>query len=199
MLNRVTPTFCYSKNNHIHNASIDNQLWQQVTLKSLSKRCKRHLCNMCLANTLTAIKLLLTEPRPRSALLKCSITSQLDFFGVVVAAALVSELITGDCNVGTCNSSEICGDRDCRNDVERRVIPLRDPTSFSCFNENGYQIPKHKNKHKIWIKAPIQRGFNMVGKLSLISQWPEAFGMFKKWHFLLPWKYLFRSGIASQR
>lgn len=77
---------------------------------------------------LTAIKLLLTEPRPRSALLKCSMTSQLDFFGVVV----VSEPITGDCNDGTCNSSEIFGDRVCRNDVERRLIPLREFASFSC-------------------------------------------------------------------
>lgn len=79
---------------------------------------------------LTAIKLLLTDPRPFSALLKCSMTSQLDFFGVVVVA-VVSELIMGDCNDGTCNSSEICGDRDCRNDVERRAIPLRLVTSLS--------------------------------------------------------------------
>lgn len=57
-------------------------------------------------------------------------TSQLDFFGVVVVA-VVSELIMGECNDGTCNSSEICGDRDCRSDVERLAIPLREPTSFS--------------------------------------------------------------------
>lgn len=78
----------------------------------------------------TAIKLLLTEPRPLSALLKCSMTSQLDFFGVVVAFPVVSELITGECNDGTWSSSEICGGvRVCRSDVERRPIPLREVES----------------------------------------------------------------------
>ena len=86
---------------------------------------------VCVCEKLTAIKLLLTEPRPFSALLKCSMTSQLDFFGVVVVA-VVNELIIGDCNDGTCNSSDICGDRDCRNEVERRAIPLREFASFSC-------------------------------------------------------------------
>lgn len=63
-------------------------------------------------------------------------TSQLDFFGVfvAVAVAVVSELITGDCNDGTCNSSEICGVRVCRNDAERRPIPLRELVSFSYAN-----------------------------------------------------------------
>lgn len=110
---------------------------------------KPHRCEQ-----LTAIKLLLTEPRPFSALLKCSMTSQLDFFGVVVAVALVSELITGECNDGTCNSSEICGVRVCRNDVERRPIPLREFTSFSFFfgyfrtNEFCWNHKKNKYVHK---------------------------------------------------
>lgn len=61
-------------------------------------------------------------------------TSQLDFFGMVVVAAVVSELIIGDCKTfGICNSSEICGVLVCRNDVDRRAIPLREFDSFSYF------------------------------------------------------------------
>lgn len=56
---------------------------------------------------LTAIKLLLTDPRPFGAVLKCSMTSQLDFFGVVV---VVWDGFTGEFNAGTCNSNDICGD-----------------------------------------------------------------------------------------
>lgn len=58
---------------------------------------------------LTAIKLLLTEPRPLPAVLKCSITSQFDFFGVAVDCGPAPEL--GDGNGCTCNSNEICGER----------------------------------------------------------------------------------------
>lgn len=82
---------------------------------------------------LTAIKLLLTEPLPFDAELKCSITSQLDFFGVMV---VVWVGFTGDCSGCTCSSSEICGVRVWRRDVERRAMPLRVFTSFSCVNKS---------------------------------------------------------------
>lgn len=69
--------------------------------------------------SLTAIKLLLTDPRPFDPdVLKCSITSQLDFFGVVVDGA-----VKGDGNGCTCNSNDIWADRVCRSDVERRAMP----------------------------------------------------------------------------
>lgn len=79
-------------------------------------------------------------------------TSQLDFFGVVVVAvALVSEPITGECSDGTCNSSEICGVRVCRSDVERRPIPLREFVSLSFFlishTNKCYEIKKKLNKY----------------------------------------------------
>lgn len=67
---------------------------------------------------LTAIKLLLTDPLPLLAVLKCSITSQLDFFGVVVCGAA-----SGDANGCTCSSNDIWADLVWRNDVERRVMP----------------------------------------------------------------------------
>lgn len=81
---------------------------------------------------LTAIKLLLTEPRPFADVLKCSITSQLDFFGVVVVCGVV-EANGDDDNGCTCSSSEICADRVCRSDVERRVRPppFRETPSYS--------------------------------------------------------------------
>lgn len=104
---------------NVHNVSI---LWYEKNEK-VEKKLQ-----------FTAIKLLLTEPRPFSALLKCSITSQLDFFGVVVAFPVVSALITGECNDGTWSSSEICGGvRVCRNDVERRPIPFREFESVCIF------------------------------------------------------------------
>lgn len=86
---------------------------------------------------LTAIKLLLTEPRHLSLLLKCSITSQLDFFGVVVVDPVVANVLkTGDCKVGIWSSSEIFGGLVWRNDVDRRAIPLREFVSFSYYKWN---------------------------------------------------------------
>lgn len=91
---------------------------------------------------LTAIKLLLTDPRPFGAVLKCSMTSQFDFFGVVV---VVCDWFIGEFNGGTCNSNDICGDRVWRNDVERLAIPLREFPSFSCNNQK-----KNEWKYQFW-------------------------------------------------
>lgn len=93
--------------------------------------------------TPTAIRLLLTDP-PRflgPPLLKCSITSQLDFFGsrvpVVVAKlaamAVVIWPIRGDCWLWgwwgwppphPCNSNEFWAVRVCLSEAARRVNPI---------------------------------------------------------------------------
>lgn len=64
----------------------------------------------------TAIKLLLTELRPRDVL-KCSITSQFDFFAGVYTGG--GEM----CGGGMGTSIDIWAVRVCRNDADRRVIP----------------------------------------------------------------------------
>lgn len=117
--------------------------WNNENFCGFQKNIWIHRDRIC-HNKLTAIKLLLTEPRPLSAVLKCSITSQLDFFGVVVVGAWLLEtnaFVPDEWNDGTWSSNEICGDRVCRNDVERRPdIPLRCVGSFSCekhFNEKS--------------------------------------------------------------
>lgn len=77
----------------------------------------------------TAIRLLLTEFRPRDVL-KCSITSQFDFFAAVYAGG--GEM----CGGGMGTSIDIWAVRVWRNDAERRVMPdFRE--AKSCNNKNN--------------------------------------------------------------
>lgn len=95
---------------------------------------------------LTAIKLLLTDPLPLVDELKCSITSQLDFFGVVVCGP-----VPGDGNGCTCSSSDICAERVCRNDVDRRAMPaLRPPPSCGRLGGERKQNKVDADKNQIW-------------------------------------------------
>lgn len=65
-----------------------------------------------------AIKLLLTEPRPLGPVLKCSITSQLDFLRVPVLT------IGAQDEGGTWSSSDTWAVLVCRREAARRVNPV---------------------------------------------------------------------------
>lgn len=94
---------------------------------------------------LTAIKLLLTDPRPRPDELKCSITSQLDFFTGACVATVVpaddADTTVADGCPPPANeplppaqlfdgiSMDVWAVRVWRSDADRRVIPVRRPTT----------------------------------------------------------------------